>query len=140
VLTTTVTETQFVVPQVPTALSQYVVVMARSGVVKVRPVPTCNPPQDPVYQRHTAASVPRLPPEKLSQVDQLAQIAAELATAHDAPEDACKTVTFTVTQEELLHPAIEVFAEYVEVKAGAPVTSGETFPILPKQDPVLNQL
>jgi hypothetical protein len=61
VFTVTVTLTQAVVLQLPSALTKKVVVALTATLLSVAPVPTKVPPQLPLYQFHEAP-VPKEPP------------------------------------------------------------------------------
>ena len=95
--TVTVTLAQFVgVPQPPSRLTKYVVVEFGLTVME-DPVPTCVPPQFPLY--HTRLDpVPGVPPDALRVVDWPAQIVELLALALVGAVEFVFTVTVTLAQ------------------------------------------
>ena len=114
-LTTTVVLTQEVVPQTPSALSQYVVVLA-GLTTGAAPEVKLVPAQEPIYHSHVAPSEPKLPPfipKVEGEPEQIGDIEeAELGIVEEV-------LTTTVVLTQVVVPQLpSALSQYVVVLAG----------------------
>jgi len=133
--TGTVTLAQVVGAQ-PTAsrLTKYVVVEVGLTVME-GPVPTCVPPQVPLY--HTRVDpVPLVPPDALNVVDPPAQIVEGLALTFVGAVEFVFTVTVTLAQLVGAQPTASRLTKYVVVEFGLTVMEEPVPTHVPPQLPL----